>query len=197
MSQLKVTLAGLRFRDVAIKLNGNDTDETYLSDVVNNIELLHSTYMESKTGSDYIELSNEINKFLAHGYSDVIDLLDTQVTNYDLTQIGWNFLRDTVLYLVDSSSYDSKNLEQCKRLDRSRTRIGHYFVSKTFKASDVDSLTQEEMESIRESRQAQLDELRESSLCVGNNIDITSTLSVGLYGDRCLLDNFVKLLLID
>lgn len=142
MNQFVITEGGLKIAKLNLNLtttgtqsDTNTPDDTV--DVTSDLETIYFTQKRvEKDFKGYMELMEAFTKVIRGSFKDVADILETQITNYELDHAGWSFLLKLVTYLYEDSRFDYINDPNCDHLKKMRIKLGSMLDYPTFR-SDV------------------------------------------------------------
>lgn len=190
---LNLTEQGLRYNEIVIENNEETGEERYASEVLTDISLAHSKYKEKNDGEAYVKLNERINAFFTPCFPKVTDILEKQVTNEKLNPIGWTFLTKLVVYLAKEAYTYKNNVKDWSNIDKLRNDLSTYFNSNGFVSTS--EVSEERMTSLTTSRNEHLEEIKKELDSLYIDLSTETVFTQGLYADRCLLDQVLKLLL--
>lgn len=159
MNQFVITEGGLKLAELNLNLTNTDQQSDSVEpDETTNIlsDLEKSYYLQCRVEKDfkgYVSFLEILTKVIRGSFTDVADILETQITNHDLNHTGWSFLLKLVTYLYEDSQFDYVNNKDCRHLKEMRIKLGSILDYPTFKndvrSEDQNSDTKHQTESLR------------------------------------------------
>lgn len=197
MSQV-ITQGGLRINNLNTNLTSNaisDTQEPDATvDVLSDLEKVYYDFKAKVEHKEYLTLNESLTKVLKGSFRSVNDLVETQVTNGDLDQAGWQFLLQVVEYLGEEAELDVNNKPAVQELDKKRARLTSYLSYPTFKSSvRGEDMADDEKLAMSKRRQSEMEEVFKRLGYDAYQADLIDRFIAVAYRDIPLTTNMTRL----
>lgn len=166
-----------------------DVPDTDNIPAVEKIESAWYMYQDNPTSANYIAMFEGMKVVLYSSFGSVNTLLESQATNTNITQSGWDYLTTLVQYLALKAN-DDTSASKGSRLNTLALRLGSFNHIPTVNAGG-------EVEGANtQLRHDTLGSIFEEMDCLSSVIPLSTSFLAPMWSDPELTSNFVRLFFI-